>query len=41
MKQLKMVVDWMLLAVASAVVIMVLGLWARLAKTLFCVGYGC
>jgi len=41
MRQLKMVLDWMLLAAATAVVIMVFGLWVRFAKALFCVGYGC
>jgi uncharacterized membrane protein YpjA len=41
MNFIKNVGNWALLIAISAVCVIGLGLWARLAKHLFCMGYGC
>lgn len=38
---MKTLTNWLVLLVITGLSVVALGLWARLMKELFCLGYGC
>jgi hypothetical protein len=38
---MKTLINWITLLVISFASVVLIGLWARLVVTLFCIGYGC